>query len=380
MADHEHIDTLKAAAGPQRVAAALGLKGRGSRFVCPNPDCIPSGGRPRDLSLTVGGKGFVCHRCGLKGDLLKLIEVTAGLDFPSAVAWLEDLTGIPSPVRHKKSTGKTTGRGAIVQPGASCEAVRPDSIKTTGPAADPAVYDAFLTACRPVEGRALDFLIRDKGVAPDVVVALGLRFCGREYQDIMNALTIRFGEDALTAAGLLKRSKAGGRLVPSFWHYYAKKAGFLVIPYLLDGRPVYLKARPPVSKDGAERLGLVRFMNTAAAVPCLYNVDALKGQPERVLICEGESDTWTALSAGFPAVGSPGAKGFKAAWVESFRGLQDTGGRSRAYLVMDADKAGEEGERVIADLFQKAGLPVPLKLILPPGMDLTDFMKDGRTL
>ena len=121
-------------------------------------------------------------------------------------------------------------------------------------------------------------------------------------------------------------------------------------------------------------------MNTASGVPCLYNADALKGQPERVLICEGESDTWTALSYGFAAVGSPGAKGFKAAWVESFRGLQDAGGRSRVYLVMDADKAGGEGERVIADLFLKAGLPVPLKLILPPGMDLTDFMKEGKTL
>jgi hypothetical protein len=50
-----------------------------------------------------------------------------------------------------------------------------------------------------------------------------------------------FEEAALLAAGLLKLSKAG-RLVPSFWHYYAKKAGFLVIPYLEDGRPVYLKA------------------------------------------------------------------------------------------------------------------------------------------
>jgi hypothetical protein len=192
----------------------------------------------------------------------------------------------------------------------------------------------------------------------------------------MDTLTERFGEDALQAAGLLKRNQKG-RLVPSFWHYYAKKAGFLVIPYLLDGRPVYLKARPPVSKEDAERLGLVRFLNTAAAVPCLYNADALKGQPERVLICEGESDTWTALSYGFAAVGSPGAKGFKEAWVLSFRGLQDGDGRSTVFLVLDADKAGGEGSLVIAGLFKAAGLPVPLKLILPPGMDLTDFMKEG---
>ena len=375
MADHEHIDALKNAADPQRVAFALGLHGRGNRFFCPL--CQPQGGKTPDLS--VRDKGFTCHKCGEKGDILKLIEVAAGLDFPSAVAWLERETGIPSPVRRGKGPKGDKGRGEIVQPGASCEAVRPDPVKTTGPAADPAIYEAFLSSCRPVEGRALDFLIRDKGVAEEVVIALGLRFCGREYLDVMNALTERFGEDALQAAGLLKRNQKG-RLVPSFWHYYAKKAGFLVIPYLLDGRPVYLKARPPVSKAEAERLELVRFLNTAARVPCLYNADALKGHPEKVLICEGESDTWTALSYGFAAVGSPGASGFKSSWVESFWGIIDEAGRSRVYLVMDADKAGEEGEVVIAGLFKTAGLPVPLKLILPPGMDLTDFMKEGKTL
>ena len=373
MTDHNHIDALKVAADPQRVAAALGLHGRGSRFFCPL--CQPQGGKTPDLS--VRDKGFTCHKCGEKGDLLKLIEVAAGLDFPSAVAWLERETGIPSPGRHRKGTGKDTGRGEIVQPGRSCEAVRPDTVKATGPAADPAIYEAFLSSCRPVEGRALDFLIRDKGVKEEVVLSLGLRFCGREYKEIMDTLTERFGEAALLVAGLLKRSKAG-RLVPSFWHYYAKKAGFLVIPYMKDGLPVYLKVRPPVSKAEAERLELVRFLNTAARVPCLYNTDALKGHPEKVLICEGESDTWTALSYGFAAVGSPGAKGFKEAWVESFWGIIDEAGRSRVYLVMDADKAGEEGEVVIAGLFRTAGLPVPLKLVLPPGMDLTDYMKEGK--
>lgn len=373
MADHEHIDALKNAADPQRVAVALGLQGRGRRFFC--PVCQSQGGKTPDLAI--GDKGFTCHKCGEKGDVLKLIEVAAGLDFPSAVRWLEDLTGIPSPGYHKKKTGKTTGRTGIVKPGASCEAVRPDPVKTTGPAADPAIYEAFLSACRPVEGRPLEWLTKDKGIAPDVVIALGLRFCGREYLDVMNALTERFGEDALQAAGLLKRNQKG-RLVPSFWHYYAKKAGFLVIPYMLNGRPVYLKARPPISKAEAERLELVRFLNTAARVPCLYNIDALKGHPEKVLICEGESDTWTALSYGFAAVGSPGASGFKSSWVESFWGIIDEAGRSRVYLVMDADKAGEEGELVIAGMFRAAGLPVPLKLVLPPGMDLTDYMKEGK--
>lgn len=366
MSDHDHIDALKAAADPVRVAAALGLRSRGGRFFCPS--CQPGGGKTPDL--VIKGQGFFCHKCGLKGDILKLIQETGRLTFPEAVAFMEKETGIRPPEKGRKREAQTgrhgdKSRGQIVEPGPPCEAAGVYS----------AAYLAFLSACRPVEGRALEWLM-NRGISEAVISALGLRFCGREYLDIMTDLKARFDEAILLSAGLMKRSKAG-RPVPLCWHYYIKKAGFLVIPYLLDGGPVYLKFRPPVSKEGAERLKLVRFMNTAAAVPCLYNADALKQKPERVLICEGESDTWAALSNGWPAVGSPGARNFKEAWAEAFRGIEDEDGRSRVFLVMDADKAGTEGSRIIADLFLKAGLPVPLRMTLPPGMDLTDYMRNA---
>ena len=44
----------------------------------------------------------------------------------------------------------------------------------------------------------------------------------------------------------------------------------------------------------------------------------------------------------------------------------------------EPDEAGE-GARSIIDLFLKAGLPIPLKLAIPAGKDVTDFLKDGRT-
>lgn len=376
MKDHDHIATLKAATDPLRVAVALGLQGnRGNRFFCPS--CQSEGGKTPDL--VIGDKGFTCHKCGGKGDLIDLIIFAQGITFPDAVRWLETFTGTKPSDYQKKGSYHPKGSTPIVDPGASykVKSILPDYGGTILP--DPAIFEAFLSACRPVEGRALDWLVKERGVKEEVVIALGLRLCGREYKPLIASLTERFGEDALKEAGLVKWSDKANRLVPSFWHYYAKKAVALVIPYLKDGRPVYLKVRPPISKEEANRRELVRFLNTAAAVPCLYNVDALKGHPGRVLICEGESDTWAALSNGFPAVGSPGAKGFKSSWVESFRGVEDAAGRSRVYLVMDADKAGEEGSLVIADLFLKAGLPIPLKILLPPGMDLTDYMKREKT-
>ena len=366
-----HIEALKAAADPGRVADALGLKSRGKRFFC--PVCQPNGGKTPDLSI--GDKGFHCFKCDIKGDLLKLVEVAGRMDFKDAVAFLERETGLSPRGGYQ---GK--GRGEIVAPGG----VQMPFMRTkmafrqkSEVQVDPAIYEAFLAGCRPLEGAALEWLTRDRGIKADVVEACRLRFCGREYLDLVNDLKTRFGAGPLLAAGILKTSKKG-RPVPSFWHYYASKAGFLVIPYLLDERPVYLKARPPVSKDKAEGHGLCRFLNTAAAIPCLYNVDALKGNPDRVFICEGESDTWTALTHGVAAVGSPGARQFKAAWVEGFRGLVDAAGRSTVFLVMDADPAGVKGAGLVADLFLNAGLPLPRRIKIPEGKDLSEYM-EGMT-
>ena len=365
----KHLAALKAAADPGRVADALGLKGRGKRYFC--PVCQSAGGKTPDLA--VADKGFTCHKCGLKGDLLKLVEVAAGLDFPKAVAWLESLTGIQAPRRGRGHGNK--GRKPIGRPTSSwrqVSEVKPPKKVGTG---SESVLEAFLDACRPVEGPALAWL-KEKvpNLKLDLVEGLRLRFCGREYPAVMETLKESFKEDTLVGAGLLKRSKTG-RLVPSFWTYFAGKVGFLVIPYILAGRPVYLKVRPLVSKEDADRLRLVRFLNTAAAVPCLYNADALVGRPDKVLVCEGESDTWTALSAGYAAVGTPGARNFKEAWTEDFRPFVDPDGRSKVILTLDADKAGKEGARTIASRFRKCGLPMPLSLAIPEGKDLSEYLQ-----
>ena len=76
MTDHDHITALKVAADPLRVAVALELQGRGKRFFCPL--CQPQGGKTPDLSVRV--EGFTCYKCGLKGDLLKLIMVAGDMD------------------------------------------------------------------------------------------------------------------------------------------------------------------------------------------------------------------------------------------------------------------------------------------------------------
>jgi len=376
MPDREHTDRLKAAANLERIAEGLGLQKRGKRFFC--PICQPAGGKTPDLVIM--DQGFICHKCGLHGDVFALVQGVRRLSFPEAVKYVELETGITRPAGNRRGSGKPAS--GIARPGATWREIKPEQPPALALASDPAVFQAFLDACRPIEGPVLKWLTESRGIAPDVILALQLRFCGREYQNIMTALLEQFGEAALLTAGLLKKQK-DGRAVPTFWHYYAKKAGFLVIPYLLDGRPVFLKTRPPMDKARAEGLGLVRFMNTAGKIPCLYNVDAIKAQPARIAICEGESDTWAALSAGWSAVGSPGARDFKPAWAELFRDMKTPDGESLVYLLSDNDAAGAEGARIIADYFLQAGLPLPLRIPLPAGEKdfggyWAESMKDGK--
>lgn len=383
MPDRDHLDQLKAAADPQRVADALGLRGRGKRFFC--PACQSDGAVHRTPDLAVGDKGFTCHKCGEKGDVLQLVQLTTGLDFAGAVRWLEDHTGIGSPAGVRKGGYPGPGSPPIARPGPSWKAAEAKSRPVADLFAHADIYAAFLDACRPVEGKVLDWLTKNKGVAAAVIDSCRLRFCGREYQGIIDALTARFGLDALIAAGL--RSKATERHGGTFYGYIKKGVGFVVIPYLAGGRPVYLKVRPPIGKAEAERREVPRFLNTGAEIPCLYNLDALstsrqnggKSRPARVLVCEGESDTWTALSAGYAAVGVPGANNFKPEWAGLFRGFVEADGKSAVYLVFDTDAKGIEGSRIVADIFWRAGLPVPRRVIIPDGKDLNDFMKGGLT-
>lgn len=417
---HREAVKVKAAADPEGVAGALGIRQAGGRWFCPS--CQPNGGRTPDLSLKDSGL-WKCWKCGHGGDLFALVELAKALDFKAAAAWLEDYTGIhpPDPPPGLRWVGSAPGRAATTAPrrvqadratvGKSPRRVEPSCGASPGPQVEreavSGVLEAFLAACRPVEGKPLEWLTVEREVAPEVVERLRLRWCGREYLDVLAALVKDHGADALLAAGLLTRRKGQAEPVGTFAHYHGKRAGFLVIPYLIAGRPVYVKARVPIPKAEAERRRLPRFLNPKDHPVQLYNVDALADRAPEVWVCEGESDTWAALTAGKAAVGSPGAGSFKPEWVELFRKFaapvavdeeraaileheahlsreaaerQAAVGpvRSTVFLVLDADQAGQNGADQVAGMFTAAGLPAPRRAELPPGMDLADYLRGGR--
>lgn len=68
----------------ERVAADLGLQGRGKHYFCPG--CQPTAtGSPE---MVIKGGQFQCFRCGTQGDLVGLVKLARNCDLQTAIDWL----------------------------------------------------------------------------------------------------------------------------------------------------------------------------------------------------------------------------------------------------------------------------------------------------
>lgn len=130
------LDQVKAALGGSRVAAGLGLKGRGRRVFCPS--CQPNGGKTPDLE--VKHRGFRCYKCGAHGGLVDLVMLARGDDFGAAVDWLADQAGMEHP------KGGRGGHGARqdARLGRRGDRTPPPSLAPVGPLTAPSVGEPGL--------------------------------------------------------------------------------------------------------------------------------------------------------------------------------------------------------------------------------------------
>lgn len=332
-----YVDRMKEAVSGRAVAERLGLHGDRTRFYCPS--CQRDGGKSPDL--VVYDNGFKCFKCGQAGDVVDLF-VLSGMSMAAAINELEAMTGMT----RKKGAVRTSTSRTIARPGATSK----EKIPTSMPKNLAGLYSRFLDdVCRPLHGTPGEAYLAKRGISANTAACSRVRFCS-DLSGVWNLAD----KAAIMASGLSKL-------------YLFQKAGlpFLVFPYIKDGQPVFIKGRCLLSKDEADRQGTPRFLNTGGAIPCLWNHDAIK-DAATVLVCEGEIDALTALEAGQVAVGLPGAKNFKSEWIADFDGKD-------VVLVLDADKAGQEGTASIARMFIKAGRKPPRQLVLADGQDLNDF-------
>ena len=109
----------------------------------------------------------------------------------------------------------------------------------------------------------------------------------------------------------------------------------LVIPYSTKTGIVDLRFR---AMNHAEP----KYLGLPGATTHLYNVTSVFDAKDWIAICEGEIDTITLNSIGFPTIGVPGANNWKKHYTKI---LQDF---DKVYIFADGDQAGADFGRSLA--------------------------------
>lgn len=138
--------------------------------------------------------------------------------------------------------------------------------------------------------------------------------------------------------------------------------GRVVIPYLTPAGVVDVRYR--AIHDGTQP----KYLSRPGAEQRMYGVAAFDSPLDYIAITEGEFDSIIVNDlCGIPAVGIPGANGWKPFYWRAFEDY------SRVLVFTDGDQAGKEFSKKIAQDIQSAVI-VPM----PDGMDVNDvYLSEG---
>ncbi len=280
-----------------------------------------------------------CWSCGkVDWDTIALVRHLRSCSFLEAQQWLADRAGVDVPVRSAASP--------------AYDKKHPHASRNYG------VLTSFAQAAEAtIDEGGLEYLAA-RGVSAETIKKMRLGYVN-DYERVCAAIAKKHPSLSLKDAG-----------ITSFYPFAKEGVPFVTIPYIgvtgkKDGKPswkcVCIKARRLA--DGSPK-----YIATATQIPILYNAHLLN-QHEEIFICEGEIDCLTLLSHGFPAVGIPGASGFKEVWAKHFQG-------KTVKIVMDPDRKGRQAAR---DIRRKlSGIASKIKVInLPAGTDVNALFRNG---
>lgn len=347
------IDALKASVSITQVAERLGHRVMHGKFRCPYAMRHAHGDRTPSVSVSESRGLFNCWVCpDVRGDVIKLVEISRNLDFRGAVEWLEEEffpDALPEPGtsqnRVVKNFSATVSSTRIVREGPKPEM---DQLFRAR------IILAFFEMLAPVEGTPAAAWLVKRRIFKKTWDSMRLRTIV-DYDAVNRSLLEKFGLENLQKAGLFNEN---GNL-----RYYRHR---LLFPYL-DAKvvPRYFQARAIDSDTKPKEL------NLRGVVPFPYNVSLLDGKPGWIYLCEGVVDTLTLIDRGFPAVGIPGVKSFKPEWVSLFR-------EKRVIVCLDQDEAGRAAAQAILEILKNAGISAS---IFGEGIHVAGFqMAEGQDI
>lgn len=180
------------------------------------------------------------------------------------------------------------------------------------------------------------------------------------YHEMLDEPTLSY----LAERGIDRDAVDGSRLGlvaepdPAHTHY----VGRLCIPYITPTGVVHLRFRC-LQRHECKEQGHGKYESLAGEETRLYNVQALQDAGKVIGICEGELDALSSSIAGLPAVGVPGAHGWKQFYFRLFDDFE------RVILLGDGDDAGRQ---FVATLAQH--IPEAVRRPLPKGQDVNSYI------
>ena len=347
-----------------QVADLLGMGLRNKRALCiHHDDHHPS------LAFNVKKNTCHCYSCGFSADTIGLVRERLNLGFSEACRWLADHFDVYIADEHRDTHRKDVKK-AVTASERRMASLRahfaethvshghPSSAYVAPSAVDVEFYQQMFRQMHLSEsGRS--FLFEERLLSPEA-----LKVC-QIVSTEQSVCMARVGRGVFDGPSLIfPYFDQEGRLVSVQSRYLGKK------------RPESSFDMNKVSLDEAKPKEIPRFKFAPGSHRMIYGLDRLKDYPpgEPLLITEGPSDCWTALTLGIHAIAIPSATLFD----RRFQGL--LAGRN-LHVFPDQDEAG------LSLYFElKKALPSLVYHQLPEGCkDLSEYYlklrrSEGMTL
>lgn len=343
------------------VGATTEIRPQGRHFVarCPWHD-------DRRPSMTVNQERqtWKCWPCDIGGDVFAFVMQRDGVDFPTAVRSLAELSGIPV---------DESRRGAKARPGS------PDD-KGTLLAAMQLVSDAYFEELRQgtsQDAKAAREYMTQRGISDESRDRYRIGFAPDDWSFAVDLLQKHhFSGEVAQAAGIASAKRTGNGFVDMF-------RGRLMFPiHDLQRRPIALGGRliPAIAQRQGERPG-GKYINGRETLLFrkshqLYGLEVAREAIRRggeVLVMEGYTDVVLSRQEGIEAVVAVLGTALGEQHVRILKRLAQ-----RVVLVLDGDEAGQNRADEVLELFVHADVDLRV-MTLPEGQDPADFVAaNGR--
>ena len=372
------IEEIKSRLSMDNLLARLNIQANRAGFI----HSIYREEKTPSLKVYFDTNSFYCFATNTGGDILKFYSDYCKIDTKKAITELAEICGItrtgqvitkpepekrtvsPGPGDHgdqfkfsdyekelfEERAGIIEFSGGMERKPAELRAL--EEIKSRRTDIRENVYTALFHYCNKqgLEKQAERYLTSNlRKLKPETIERFKL-FTIHSPKSTLEYLRSEFSSSELDLSGLISQK---GFFVFSYHR--------IIIPYLENGRIVYLRGR--YFHNGSEMPGngfskYIGLINSYGGLTAkrLYNIDLIKSLPGRsdLFLTEGEFDSMIMNQSGLSSVGVPGTGNFPKDKIQLLSNYN-------IYLCFDNDEAGEKAVKDVSSLFSKPVKQVKLK-------------------